>query len=223
MSKEYTRNVYLLGHIPIAGPIVYHDIFDTPLQWTEVGTGGDTIFELDPSISLIGSQSLHMKTRTASAAKDDFILAEKKLFILPSKILSMMGHFYLPSLTTFSMLLFKFEWHFALKVYEVRVAYRPAIHDAWSFYNSAQEYENITGSTAQLIAAGWHRFILKANLISGYYSSLQIDHETFDLSEQAISYPISSEKDHLLIHMMLETVDAAPAEVYLDAITIFEL
>ncbi|KKM07504.1 hypothetical protein LCGC14_1733320, partial [marine sediment metagenome] len=59
MAEEYIRPTVILGQLPVAGNIVLADGFEHLNNWTKSGGAGDSIYELDPSLAKIGSQSLY--------------------------------------------------------------------------------------------------------------------------------------------------------------------
>lgn len=72
MGKEYTRAISVSGSLPISGQVLYHNDFENHVDLVEAGSGGDTIFELDPNLSFSGAQSLHLSTRVTGITGDDF-------------------------------------------------------------------------------------------------------------------------------------------------------
>ncbi|KKL70749.1 hypothetical protein LCGC14_2101810 [marine sediment metagenome] len=60
MAKEYTRSISIIRQLLTSGRLILFDDFETLLRFNESGTGGDSIFELDPNNAYSGKQCLHL-------------------------------------------------------------------------------------------------------------------------------------------------------------------
>ncbi|MBA7479416.1 hypothetical protein ES707_14850 [subsurface metagenome] len=222
MSKEYTRLVSIVGEIPFANQIVFHDDFEHTLQWTKGGGVGDSIFELSPNISKHGNQSLHLKTRTTGAAQSDAINAERFMHLRPSKLLNLIYNFYSPNLTKAVQINLYFTFADGTNAHESSIRFNPNAPD-WQYMPQGKSFTTIAGSELALNNLAWHQAILRVNFATQKYLTLQVDHLLFDLS--ALSYHISTSGAGLYLGTKIEivTVDASPAELYIDDVTLHEI
>ncbi len=222
MSKEYTRIITTLGTIPVAGSILFHDDFESLLRFTKTGTGGDDIFELDPTISFSGAQSLHLKTRTTATAEDDEVLTYIKTHLHPSKLVSQIIRLYSPDFTKIKIIDFDIYFYDGVNLNRATVVFTPAT-PAWTYLDSAGDFPPITGAGFNILNAGWHTITLKASFATNKYISLTIDHHHFDLSTLDIRQTSApTVLTHLLSQLFFTTVGASPAELYLDEYSLTE-
>ncbi len=222
MSKEYTRLVTVLGQIPVAGQIIFHDDFDGLLNFTKEGTAGDFIFEIDPSIAYKGNHSLKIKTRTAEAAESDEISAVHYSHLSVSKLLVASGRFLSPDFDKMAVLEFDFVLYDETNLNRAKVSYIPSV-PSWRYLNSGNVETAIVGATAKPFAAGWHFYELIADFASNVYKSLQIDDQFFDLSGLPIYSFGSLIRRHLRSTIRHQTVGAAPSDLNLDEFLLHEI
>ncbi|GAI59865.1 unnamed protein product, partial [marine sediment metagenome] len=156
MSKEYIRTINILGEIPIAGQVVMYDDFEHLLNWTQMAGEGDSIFELDPTLAKQGNQSLFMQTRTTAAAKDDLIAAERHLYILPSKVMSLLMAFRMASITTIKYI------NFTINFFDGTLSHTPIIRflpntPVWQYLeDDGSTYTEIPDMATTLRLGAWH-------------------------------------------------------------------
>ena len=222
MAKEYTRALTTLGIIPIAGQIILHDDFEQLLKFTQLLGEGDSIFELDPSLCKQGSQSLHLKTRTAEAAIGDAIQANTLTHLLPSKILTFIGSFRLPSNTTPAFLQFAFTFDDGSVAYVSAVNFNPNTPD-WEYQTTGSALISIPGSDIQLAPLCWHQVILKIDFATKKYISFSVDNLFADLSSIALDTTGSASQITFTPAFTIETAGAAPTEVNFDEFIIHEI
>ncbi len=222
MSKEYTRLVTVLGQVPVAGQIIFHDNFDGLLNFTKVGTAGDFIFELDPSVAYKGNHSLKMETRTTGAAGSDEISALHYSHLSSSKLLVASGRFLSSSFDKMAVLRLDFIFYDETNLHRAMLAYTPAT-PAWAYLNSSNIETPITGAIAKPFAAGWHFYQLTVDFARNVYKSFQIDDQLFDLSDLSIYSFGSAIRRHLRSTIFFNTVGATAADLNLDEFLLHEI
>ncbi len=222
MSKEYTRSVNVLGQIPVAGQLVFYDDFEKNLHWIKSGTGGDDIFELDPTLSKHGNQSLYMATRTADAALDDFIVASRRFYLLPSKVMSIFSNFRFPDHSLMKIFTTNFLWHDGITTHTAYLRFTPNT-PKWEYLNSTGGLTEIPSLALKLSNNAWHLFHLKVNFSTGHYLSLQVDHQVIDLSDIPLSISGTSDDTSMLLQHEIGTIGASPTDINIDDVLVHEL
>lgn len=222
MAKEYIRPTVILGQLPIAGQVVLTEDFENLLNWTKVGGEGDSIFELDPTISKQGNQSLHLKTRTTSADTGDIIGAQRLLHLLPSKVMSFLFSFLTPSLALINDITLQFQWNDYVTVHTASFRFKPNT-PIWEYYGTDEEFHDIPTLAIELYQDSWHLTNLKINLAADRYISLQVDHLKSDLTGIAVHTTTPSPASYLKTLIQFSTIGTTPAELYLDDILIHEI
>lgn len=222
MAKEYSRSQTILGLLPISGSIILHDDFSGPLQWTK-GVGlGDAIFELSPSISKHGKQSLHLKTRTTDAANGDEVRAVRYLHLLPSKVLSFLSSFRCTDFSKILHIMFSFEWYDGASTHICHLKFSPGT-PKWEYYDSATAYQIIAGLGVALYDDAWHNLQLVVNFATDKYISFRLDHLLADLSAIAFYSGAPAADSMLMATIEVKTNSASPAEIFIDDIMINEI
>lgn len=222
MGKEYTRSMSILGSLPVAGQVIFYDNFESLLKWTKTAGEGDSIFELDPSLSQQESQSLHLKTRTTSADIGDEIVAGRNMHLLPSKVLSFACLFHFSANERIEHIQFLFKWHDGSNRHSALIRYRPDNPD-WAYQNTTPEFVSIPNSDVLLEALTWHLIVLRINFDTDKYLSLQINNLLFDLSAFPLFTDALATTSYLLKRISIQTSTAFPAALHLDEIIIHEL
>ncbi len=215
MSKEYTRSLTILGSIPIAGSVLFHDDFESLLNWTQAQGAGDSIFELDPSLAFNGKQSLRMKTRTTDSAEGDPISAIHYFRLGPTKTISATVIFNIASNTPIEQFVLSLIFYDGTNKHWGAVYYRPGVPD-FAYRIDATTYSTITGSETLLLCPGWHSLTLNIDFNALLYHSMIIDHLPFDLSSVTIFSDTNPTDSHLFTSIGIETDSANPAEINID-------
>lgn len=221
MSREYTRNISIIGAAETPTDLLYADHFDGLLKWDIVAGIGDSIFEIDPTIALRGSQSLYMKTRTTDAAIGDAIGASINLFMIPSQKVQMFFHFRLPSVTTPDNLIFIIERHDGTSVHRAHIAFFPN-DPIFKYLNSAGTLTPIPDSAIALTIDTWHRLTVHLDFLNDLYVTSHINDRLLDISSLSLHVPANAPQLLTQIQMKITTIGAAPTEAYCDNISIIE-
>ncbi len=221
MGEEYTRRISILGNIPALGPVSLFDDLLDPLKWTESGTGGDTIFELDPSFSFSGKNSLHLKTRTAGAAQNDTITASRLVHIPPSKKVIASSVFYIPSKTAVLFMSFEFIYYDGTNHHTANILYYPGTPN-WRYADADAGYTAIPDSGNQLLITAWHRLTFGIDFNNDLYGLVKINGRTFNLAAIPIYSDTGPPDEHLKVSVNIIAAGAAPAEAWLDTILAVE-
>lgn len=222
MGKEYTRSLTTLGSVPFSGQIILAEDFANLHQWSKVGGIGDAIFELDPSVSLTGQHSLHMKTRVSGAANYDEIAATHFSYLLPSKLLRFFTTFRIPDKTKVKSFDLTYQWYDDTDLHSAILQFFPQVPE-WLFTDSAATPTLIPGSGVDLAQEAWHQVNLQLNFNSDRYVSLAIDHLLFDLSSNALRVVTDGNPSRILHTLNLISDTTGPAEIYLNNVLISEL
>lgn len=221
MSREYTRNISIIGAAETPTDLLYSDHFYGLLKWDKVAGIGDSIFELDPTIALRGSQSLYMKTRTTGAAIGDAIGASINLFMIPSQKIQAFFHFQLPSLLTLDNLIFQIEMFDGTNFHRAHIAFFPN-DPIWKYLNSAGALTPIPDSAINLNIDTWNRLTIYLDFLSNLYVSAYINNRLLNIS--SLLFHADTDPTNLLtqITTKITTIGAAPTYAYLDNIAILE-
>lgn len=221
MSREYTRAHSIFGFLPFTGAVIVSDDFEGRLKYNKVDGAGDSVFEIDPSDSLSGDNSLLLKTRTTAAAEDDEISASRFVHLLPDKIVAFETVFTYPVVASLKSIGFRLFFYDGTIQHTALIQYLPNT-PIWQYYNSSGSYSNITNSGLTLNVDTWHRVLLKVNFATDKFLSLHVDHLSFDLSAFALRTAGSAWNlalDHLVT---ICTSGAAPTQASIDRSIIYE-
>ncbi len=223
MSKEYTRSVNVLGQIPIAGQVVFFDDYESILQWTKIDGAGDSIFELDPTLSKHGNQSLYMETRTTDMAEDDAISSMRSLHLLPSKVMSAFTSIYFKSFLYTKTFSFSLQFYDGTTIHYATLLFSPNT-PKWEFLNSGGTYTEIPSLALKFRNETWHLLNLKVNFSTGYYLSFQADHQIIDLSGNGLySDGVITDTALRLLHEITAVGLISPATLNIDDTIVHEL
>lgn len=222
MSQEYTRRISTLGNVPSHGPFIFFDDFESTLKWSKYEGEGDSIFELDPTISYSKNQSLHLKTRTENAAESDIIGAKILLYMSPSKKLNQAIHFKSPDFTKLSHLQFWFTLFDGSHQHYATLQLRPA-DPKWQYRTDEVFMEDIPDSAFLPLDDAWHRLQLQADLNTNKYISMIFDNHLFDLSGLSYYHTTSDILTHFDITIEIHTAGASPCELHIDDFLLHEL
>ncbi len=222
MGREYTRRNTIFGNIPTYGEILLYDDMEDLLKWTQDNNLGDDVFALDTTIAYNLSKSLHMKTRTTSAAVGDKIGAQRRLYITPSKKVINNCLFYSPDLTLIQFINFRLQFYDGSDVNQANIHFFPNT-PKWKYFDSAGALTDVPGATAHLYSGGWHRVAISVDFANKEYLLLTIDHNTYSLANKSIFTSTDATKPHILLFVEIETAGAAAAEIYLDEYLIHEI
>lgn len=220
MGKEYTR---LLTIVPAAGPTpgsVFFEDFSNILRFTKVSTGGDEIFELDPTISMLGPQSLHMKTRTTGSAANDIISALILHHLTPTNFVTFTSIFQLPDVTRIKILRFTLKLIDGVNLIEGIITFTPAT-PKWEYDNVGGVPTLIANSGFSIRASCWHRFTLTVNFDTNLYISCYIDQIPLPIPNFPLHFAANGVLLSLSTSIDVQAIDANPAEIYIDSINIF--
>ncbi len=222
MSKEYTRLVSILGQLPFADRIILLDDFEGSLKWHKYQGDGDAIFELDPTLSKHGNQSIFMQTRTTSHVEDDVVGMTKYLHLLPTKILTLLTSFYIPHGDETKFIEFVFNWYDGTLIHTASIGYILATH-YWQYYTDGEAYANIPASNVPMNDITWHLLKLAINLNANKYISLQIDHRIYDLSTLSSFSDTNPSGSHLRATISAHASAAAVGSLNIDDLAIYEI
>lgn len=221
MSKEYTRQIASIGIIPLAGPILFHDNFNSLLHFSIAATEGDYIAELDPSISFIGPQSLNLKTRTTDTALDDHVTITASTHLHPSKIVALSTRFLSPDFSKMSSLLFTLVFYDGANIYATAIKFLPAT-PAFQYLSATDEFTPIPNSAYTPLINAWHSLTLKTDFLNNNYVSLDIDHLHFNLSSLNTILFAGDSEIGLTSETKIITAGASPAQLRIDEYSLIE-
>lgn len=222
MSREYTRRLSTLGSIPTHGPIIFYDNFDNLLNWYKTAGVGDSIFELDPSISFSSNQSLFLKTRTTDAAQSDGIAANSWIYLTPSLRLNQSVFIRSTDFTKMLHLTIAFHHYDYTNVHRPGIRFTPAT-PSWQYADTGENYQDIPNSAYKLSANCWHRIQLIADLKIGKYISLIVNTIQFDLSPYDFQVVATPTPAYLWSQIGFLTAGAAPGDLNISGLLLYEL
>lgn len=222
MGKEYTRSFTTVGLVPLLGSVILHDNFENLTRFIKTGTGGDDIFELDPSISYNGSQSLNMKTRVTGASTSDYISTKILTHLLPSKRLTFSIRFLSPDFTKIQQFYFYFLFYDGVNINSAEIIFFPNT-PIFQYRGDDNALHNIPNSGFNLIDDAWHALTLEIDFLNSKYISFSVDHLFFNLSDLSLHTGTDATLMHLSTEIYLNTVGNAPAQVRLDELSFTEI
>lgn len=222
MGKEYTRDITIFGNIPLEGKIIFFDDFSGPLKWLESGTGGDTFFELDPTIAFTGLQSLFLQTRTTGAAEDDEIIATRSTHLLPSKTVAFLSRIISYDLGDLKFLFIKIYFYSGTNQYITSIRYTPSTQE-WHFLNSSNTYSLLALTYPYIVTNTFHRLALLVNFSTNYYHSFQFNDQSIDLSSYPLRSIVSAGDSRLQTIIHAVATAGAPFSFNIDQITLHEI
>ncbi len=222
MGKEYTRPIIVTGLLPFSDRIIYHDDFEGILKWPDEGSLGDYIYELDPSVSLHGNQSLYLKTRTAGAIAGDNVFAARYDHLRPSKVHNFITNLRSPDWTKMLSCEIYLSYSDGNIGTVAAIKLRPNIPDI-QYYTTGQDYASIPDSEYRLYNNSFHQINLKINFATYKYLSLTVDHRFFDLSALTFFSTPALGFGYLKTKIWITTAGAAPAELYIGTTILHEI
>jgi len=193
------------------------DLEASLLKWTKTATGnGDSVLERSTSVAFDALASLHMKSRTTSAAEDDSVMATRTFPIAASKAIK----FRVPAwrfedVDENKYVIFHIEWYDGANYYHAAVRY-DVINQAWDYLNSANDWSEVI-ATHILAAETWHSLELDIDFVHTSYLRLLVDDRT-NVFSSTLFYTIADAVTLAQAIVSLETTTqgATPAEAYFD-------
>ncbi|MBA7583906.1 hypothetical protein ES708_25857 [subsurface metagenome] len=221
MSQEYTRDVTILGQLPISGKVLFRNDFLHHIGFVESGTGGDTIFELDPSQAFQGSQSLITKTRTTGEAVDDQMNIILSTHLPPSKQVTIAHRFLSPSFDAHRFLQFDLSFYDGTNVHQGFIKY---IHDTpqLTYVNSGGTETVITAFDHAFNTTPWHFFALSVDFANNLYKYAIIDEFLISLANIPLYTPLNPGEVRMDTSIIYAADAAAACQLSLDEVAILE-
>lgn len=222
MGREYTRSIISVGSAPLISSVIFSDDFESILSWFVAYGLNDYIFEIDPTISYQKNQSLYIETRTTNAADNDYVVVRRDTYLLPTKTVTLTGHFYIPTLTNLRHILFAFAWMDGTDKHDASIEWRKADKKCY-YLNNANTMTEIPVSLISLAATAWHRITIKLNFNTDKYISLSINQLELDLSSLSFYKDTDPSGQQLVVDAIIKTDAAGPAKLHLDEFTLTEI
>lgn len=228
MSKEYTRAQSILGNIPEHGQIMCYDDMEGLLKWQTAGTGGDTVFEIDTNRAYHKSKSLHLKTRTTGTADNDNIHAIRGVYFLPSLRINAAFLFHCPDWSKIEFAVFSFRLFDGTNFLTAALRY-DAPNTKFQIIDETAVWTDIPDAVIDLEdispdgPLAWHILSFAANLSTPKYINCFINQHAFTLSAFTPRSAASAVKPMLDTDVILNTIGAAPCELFIDSFLLNEL
>ncbi len=217
MGQEYRRELIL---VPSAGPspgIVFFDDFSGGLHFAFTGHGGDYFFELDPTVSLLGSHSLYMQTRTTESAANDIIGANLRTHLTPTKLVTYSTIFKIANVTHVKILRWTLKLLDGANLIEGIITFTPAT-PKWEYKNSAGNPAIIPGGDFTIRSDTWHRFSLTLDYGNALYLSAFLDQIPLPLSGLSLFTATTTVLVSLDLGFDIQTVGSNAVKMWVDSI-----
>lgn len=221
MAVEYVRQTSGLGQLPVSSGIIYHNDFDDLIALSEGGTGGDTVFELDPSLSFSGASSLLLSTRATGAAANDFIQGIFNTPLPPSGLVSFALRYRSGSFATMQKVLFEQNNYDGDSRFKAQIYFDPQ-NDLLRYLDEDNVPQIIPGFTHPLTEDMWHFFRLTCDFARNEYVSLEFDELLFDMSGIPMLEDVVSAAVRLQSFYQVQTSGATAVSSNIDEFTIIE-
>lgn len=221
MAVEYVRQTSGLGQLPVSSGIIYHNAFDDLIALSEGGTGGDTVFELDPSLSFSGASSLLMSTRATAAAPNDFQQALFNTPLPPSGLVTFALRYRSGSFATMQAVKFEQNNYDGDSRFKAQIFFDPQ-NDVLRYLDADNVPQLIPGFTHPLTENMWHFFRLTCDFSRNQYVSLEFDELLFDMSGIPMLEDVIAAAVRLESFYQIQTAGAAAVSSNIDEFTIIE-
>ena len=193
------------------------DLEPTLLKWTKTATGnGDSVLERSTSVAFDALASLHIKTRTTSAAADDSVKGTRIFPIAGSKAIKLrVPAWRFEDVTKNKYVVFAVEWYDGANYYAAEVRY-DVVNQKWSYLNSANAWSDVI-AVHKLAAGVWHSLELDIDFVHTSYLRLLVDDRT-NVFSSTLFYTVADAATLAQAKLSLETTTQAtsPAEAYFD-------
>lgn len=222
MGKEYTRVFTIAGHPALSPGIICLDDMDQLLKWAQYSGPGDSIFELDPSVSYTGNNSLHLKSRTTTATDGDQIGADRHLHY-PSSQKVTYNFLFRPNNPSFTEFIsFDCSFFDGVDKHWADIRFYPNVPN-WQYLNSGGTYTIIPNSAFKIHTDAWGLFSMTIDFTTKEYVNAIINSHPLLSRRTPIFSDTNGSIEHLFVRLLLEAIGANPVEIYLDSFTAIEI
>ena len=216
MSRDFIGDFNVRPGMEFAHGVTLVDDFEGTLQWAFVGTGGDDVHEVVPLAAYSGTHGVRMKTRTASAAADDFLVMGRIVPYPESGLSVMRVMFKLMDMSAVKYIKCMQAWYRdgTVGINEVRLYPNTPKLD----YRAPGGDVTITGYDFTELDEQWH--VMETVLDLGTLKLVEVALGGIRTSVDAAIYEAAAGNTNRLgvIDVRLETIGAAAAEVYVDSV-----
>lgn len=222
MGEEYIRRIMVLGSVPYLGPILCSDDMEDLLKWTEAGTGGNTVFEKNTSVAYNGSASLHMKTRSISAAEGDDISGYRSLYQRPGKRYRFECFFRPDAAAQSGYVYVKVKIYDGSTYHNLGIRW-DEVNGAWEYIDGQGQWTAISGGSQSLTADQFHRVLFEWDQNTGKYIRMICDGLEIDLSDLSYYQSASANAQTLRLDVGMLAGASPPGELYVDDVLVLEI
>ena len=213
MGKEYTRNISINSFIPDLGNLLFLADLTQNNPLSKYGTLGDFTFSRHLSTNFNGPPTLKMKTRITSAAENDNIGCEKKIFSKTFNKLKFTTIFLLNDKSKVKKILWETQFCDGSNLYIPQIEMLLAT-PIFKYLDLEGNSINIPDSAINVSSKYWSFTELIINPTNHSYISFQFNGKLFDLSN--IPFFLESEDDtHTVLPRLTVTASSAsPIEAF---------
>lgn len=222
MGQEYIRSGIVAGDNQRGLGLLYYDDFEGLLGFSAAGDGSDYVVEHDNTVAFMGSQSLHLKTRTTGAADDDEVSATREMCISPHGIFLWRCYFMCPDVSDCKGLRFELNVYDGTANRQGYIYLYPSSGEV-CYLNSAGGVTELTDMAHALVDNAWNLFQFKLNFKKYRYNSVSLNNLHHDFDDIKLRNAGASTSLYAGATVKLIATSAAPAEAYIDNLIIREV
>lgn len=221
MGQEYIRRELILGSVPNLGPVILSDDMEGLFKWTGTGNVGFTA-EKSTTVAYNGSASMHLKTRVAGAAANDWVNALRDVCHRPGMRYSFECLFQLGVTGDTKEIIFSIGMRNGTVKHVVRLCY-DSQNDKWCYWNSAGAYADIPGGSQDLFGGSWHRLLFDFDENKGQYLRMICD--GLEISLIGLAYQVAADANPVwgYCEVWLVAQAATPPELWIDDVLVMEI
>lgn len=222
MTKEYEREITVMGSVPSLGPVILFDDVEGTYKWGDWGTGGDFVNEKQGVIVYNGSNAGHVKSRTTGAAENDQQEARRAIFQRPGKRYAAECLWIPDAAVQADLFRFGLLFYDGSVLHEVHVAYS-ASGNYWLYMSLGGTEQLIPGSSQTLQQNVWQRVRFEVDQEKGFLTRLVSG--ALDLTGLELPYQRSASAGALqaVVKVGLRAGSAPPGEIYFDDVLVMEI
>lgn len=193
--------------------VIFQDDCQGALLWSESGTGGDTVFQLDSAAAFVGSKGLHLKTRTTGASNADTLYASRRTAFPQVAGLTFRLLTCFPALAGLFRIYLRTEYDDGNRNYDGELLIEPNSGDV-QIRIEGTTFPAIPALTLHTEADVWFDCELTLDVLNHRYHSAIVNGLQADLSSYLVDTGPSSGDRHVLFQIRLIASNSPPAEAY---------
>lgn len=215
--QERRQIVLPQSHVPMIYPAIFYDDGETTFRYTITGTGAGYVAEYLDLAAFIGALGLHLKTRAAGAAVDDFVTISKILYLPPSQLIRLQ----LICMTTHAAaqirVIASLHWYDGTNVHMARIRLTSSDDHVYYCNGWAPTYAD-TGLHWNKTGWAYNHLDFSANINKGSFHHIRVNEQHLDASGIVLPATPSGLVPHLVFELSVITDIASYGACYFDQI-----